>query len=408
MKVLVQGWTEIPHSYAMVNCFQLMQLAKHKDVELYVQEMPYFRKEWENVKKLVYGKENNELIKSIKEWNGEDIDVVYSITFPYNIVPFVHNKVIPKCVFYTSEFSSLDKTYFTCDFEKAFVDVEAIKGTINYPGNRLFFTAPSEWSARGLKLLDVPTERNAVISHGVDGNIFKRCSQETRAKIRAFYKVKEKDILLVNIGAMTGNKGIALIISALHQIVNIVGRKEYKILFKGTGDLYTSKGFLEQTLNSLTNIKKKHMDNLLANHIIFTDKTLSYERINELFSAADLYVSPYLAEGFNLVALEALTAGLPVLVPTTGSTKEFIGDIFDNGGQNFINYVESNVFQKGDLRQNIIAIEELVKSLLWFKREERQGYEKMRKYILKEYSWENVVNKLVEYLKGHVEQKARV
>lgn len=403
MKVLVQGWTEIPHSYAMVNCFQLMELAKRKDVQLYVQEMPYFRKDWENVKKLVYGEEKNKVIKSIEKWDGQDIDVVYSITFPYNIVPFVHNeRVVPKCVFYTSEFSSLDRTYFTCDFEKAFVDMEAIKGTINYDGNRLFFTAPSEWSGRGIKLLNVPNDRNAIISHGVDGGIFKKCSQETRAKIRAFYKVKESDILLVNIGAMTGNKGIALIISALHQIVNIVGRKEYKILFKGTGDLYTSKGFLEQTLNSLTNIKKEHMENLLRNHIIFTDKTLSYDRINELFSAADLYVSPYLAEGFNLVVLEALTAGLPILVPTTGSTKEFIGDIFKNGGQNFIHYVESNVYQKGDSRQNIIAIEELVRSLLWFKKQDVEGYDKMREYILKEYSWENVVGKLTAYLKKSI------
>jgi glycosyltransferase involved in cell wall biosynthesis len=377
-----------------------MELAKREDIQLYVQEMPYFRKDWENAKKLVYGKDRNKVIQNITKWDGQDIDVVYSITFPYNIVPFVHkDNVIPKCVFYTSEFASLDRTYFTCDFEKAFVDMEAIKGTVNHDRNRLFFTAPSKWSARGMKLANVPEEKNAVIPHGVDGGIFKKCSLETRAKIRAFYKVKESDILLVNIGAMTGNKGIALIISALHQIVNIVGKKQYKILFKGTGDLYTSKGFLEQTLNSLTNIKKEHMDNLLTNHIIFTDKTLSYDRINELFSAADLYVSPYLAEGFNLVVLEALTAGLPILVPTTGSTKEFIGDIYKNGGQNFIHYVESNVFQKQDSRQNIISIEELVRSLLWFKKEGVAGYDKMREYILQEYSWENVVRKLVEYLK---------
>ena len=144
------------------------------------------------------------------------------------------------------------------------------------------------------------------------------------------------------------------------------------------------------------------MENLLRNHIIFTDKTLSYDRINELFSAADLYVSPYLAEGFNLVVLEALTAGLPILVPTTGSTKEFIGDIFQNGGQNFIHYVESNVYQKGDSRQNIIAIEELVRSLLWFKKQNVEGYDRMREYILKEYSWENVVGKLTAYLKKSI------
>lgn len=399
MKVLVQGWTEIPHSYAMVNCFQLMQLAKRDDVELFLQEMPYFRKEWESCKKLVYGTENNEIIKSIKKWNGEDIDVVYSITFPYNIMPFVHNgRVVPKCVFYTSEFASLDKTYFTCDFEKIFADEEAIKGTVNFEGNNLFFTAPSEWSARGIKLLGVPTERNAVIPHGVDGTIFKECSNSVRKKIRNFYRVKKDDILLINIGAMTGNKGIALILNALHQLVNIRKRKEYKILFKGTGDLYTSKGFLEQSLDSLKNVKKEQLTNLLDNHIIFTDKTLSYEKINELFSAADLYVSPYLAEGFNLVVLEALTAGLPIVVPTTGSTKEFIADIYEHGGRDFVHYVQSNVFQKGDCRQNIIAIDELVTTILAANPTKKFDNSEMRDYIMRNYSWESVTDRLVEYL----------
>ena len=48
LKILFRGWIEIPHSYACVNCFQLVHFYKkyHNKVDIYVEEMPYFRKEW--------------------------------------------------------------------------------------------------------------------------------------------------------------------------------------------------------------------------------------------------------------------------------------------------------------------------------------------------------------------------
>ena len=46
---------------------------------------------------------------------------------------------------------------------------------------------------------------------------------------------------------------------------------------------------------------------VLENHIIFMDKTLSYERINDLFNAADLYISPL----FALLVSELGTIQMP-------------------------------------------------------------------------------------------------
>ena len=43
MRLLVQGWFNIPHSYAIVNCFQLVHLYKNykEKVEIYIEEMEY-------------------------------------------------------------------------------------------------------------------------------------------------------------------------------------------------------------------------------------------------------------------------------------------------------------------------------------------------------------------------------
>mgnify|MGYP003894207071 FL=1 len=204
----------------------------------------------------------------------------------------------------------------------------------------------------------------------------------------------------------------------LNHLVNKMGKKNYKLLLKGTGDLYQTKQFLEiyfeelQNNNSLT---KDEMNILLTNHIIFTDKTLSYEKINGLFNAADLYISPYLAEGFNLTSLESLSAGLPVMISSTGSTKEYIEDIYKNGGEKHIIYIESSVLEMANnMKCNNIGLDTVINTLLHneehikhmkFLRSSNNTtlYSKMREYITNNYSWNNVADLLYSYFKYIIE-----
>jgi glycosyltransferase involved in cell wall biosynthesis len=399
VKVLFQGWTQIPHSYSIVNCFQLVHLYKNfgDKLEIFIEERPYFREEWNKNKKLVYPKTYNEIIKGLKIWNGEEVDFIYSITYPYNVHS---NNGIPKCIFYTSEFSWLDNTYFSNNsvrFENT-VDVQ------NYIKNHdnLYFTSPSIWSARGMELLGIEKSHNRVITHGVDREIFK-LDKSRRSEVRKYYKVADNDILMINIGAMTQNKGIIQMLQALNILVNVKKDTRYKLLLKGTGDLYKSKEFMQAYIESLQNqnvISVEQMNYLLEKHIIFSDKTLSYERINDLFNASDLYLSPYLAEGFNLTVLESLSAGLPVLVPETGSTREYINDIYNHGGDKLINKVKSQVllFENG-MMQNSIDVKDLVEVLGNFKPLNRDLVNKeLEEYIQENYSWDAVSKLLYNYM----------
>ena len=414
IRILFKGWFQIPHSYSMVNCFQIVHLYKnYKDkIEIYVNEMPYYRDSWNSVKKLVYSDEYNNIIKSFKQWNGEDVDIVYSITYPYNIsTEIINGKNIPKCVFYTSEFTTLDANYFVN--KTPLVNDTAIKDYIK-SNNNLYMTSPSIWSSLGMEKYSLPRNKNRIITHGVDPSIF-YYNPESRNNIRKFYGIKDDDIFMINIGAMTKNKGMILILQSLNILVNVLGKKEYKILLKGTGDLYQSKTFLEIYFEELQNanaITKDEMNNLLSNHIIFTDKTLSYSKINDLFNAADLYISPYLAEGFNLTSLESLASGLPVLIPRTGSTKEYINDIYNNGGEKFIYYLDSEVINIGnDMRQNNITLQCIINTIinnepnlrvLQKLRNQKQNddtYLKMKGYIERDYSWDKVSELLYDYFK---------
>jgi len=414
LKLLVKGWTEIPHSYSIVNGYQLVHLYKNfkDELDIYVEEMPYYRQEWNNSKKKFFSDEYTNILSNLKKWKGEKIDLIYNITYPYNILK-EHDgeKELKKCVYYTSEFGFLTPEYFTTPPELNITTNEKLASYLHNNKN-LFFTGPSEWSVDGLRNFKIEHDRNKLIPNGVDLSVFYRKSQDIRNKVREFYGIKESDFLLMNIGAMTRNKGIIHILLTLHTLVNIEKKLHFKLLLKGTGDLYQSNLFLEHYFNEFIQNKAITMEdakNLLENHIIFCDKTMSYDTINNLMNACDLYVSPYLAEGFNLTALESVTAGCNLLVPRTGSTKEMMEGIYKNNGDNFIYYVNSEVVQDDNLiKQNVISIEEII-NLIKSKEVEMKNkwnqnrddlnkkYENMREYIENNYSWNFISKELMKY-----------
>jgi glycosyltransferase involved in cell wall biosynthesis len=407
LRILFRGWFMLAHSYGIVICFKIVHLYKnYKDkIDFYVEEMPYFRQEWNNSRKLVYNTEYNEIIKNFKKWTGQKVDLIYSVTYPYDINMQMTNDgwIIPKCVFYTSEFATLDVNYFNLNIPT--INDEILREYID-KNKKLYMTSPSVWSSKGMEKYGLSKEKNRIITHGVDIDTFKY-DISSRDSIRKFYGVKEDEILMINIGSMTKNKGMLFILQSLNLLVNKLNRKYYKLLLKGTADLYDSKKFLEIYFEELQHagvMTKDDMQNLLSNHIIFTDKTLSYKKINDLFNAADLYLSPYLAEGFNLTCLEALSANLPVMVPMTGSTKEYMEDIYNNGGKEYIYYIKSQVINVGNgLQQNDIMMESLLNTLLENENKIREikgnkvENKDMSAFIKKEYSWSRVSELLYDY-----------
>ena len=416
LNVLFEGWINIGHSYAIVNCFQLIHLFKNYNdkINFYVNEKEYYRKEWNDKKQLVYTQEYNNLLSNnniFKPFNENDsdtkIDIIYRITYPYDITLKEWNRNIPVCVFYTSEFSKLDTNYFSIGVPpNTQLDDNYIKMYLEHFKN-ISFTSPSVWSAIGIEKYlteDKKTNNNLVISHGVDTTLFYKEGETVRNSVRKHYNINDNDILLINIGAMTKNKGIMYILQMMNILVNRLNKKYFKLLLKGTSDLYQTKLFLEsyfEELQSNNIMTKDEMNYLLTNNIIFTEKTLNFKQIRMLYNAADLYISPYIAEGFNLCCLEALSCGLNVLVPRTGSTKEYIENIYINGGSHNIYYVNSRVTTTPDeLKINHIEGDAILSVLLNFEHQYREPVDQtqMFNYIQSNYSWNNISHQLYNYL----------
>ena len=385
--VLVNGWINIPHSYAIVNCMQLVHLYKnYKDqIDIYVQEPEYYGPSWVKNSQSLYSDEYTEILTQFKQWNGEHIDLIYSISFPYDVTPI---GTTPKCVFYTSELQILDNVYF----KPQFANNQDIKNHL-HAQSRLYFTAPSIWSARGMeKNFDISMSHNRLIPHGADVSIFKPISNTIRQAIRASLGVSNDTILLGMFGSMTQNKGIHILLKALYDIVIIKGKTNYKLLLKGSNNLYESQQKVEKLC------KDYEFPQQLLNNIIFIGHTFTFSTCNELYNIVDLYVSPYMAEGFNLSPLEALTAGRRVLIPRTGSTEQYMKDIYNNGGADFITYVNSVVVSNlGNQSYNHIEEADLISSILSVDTQLELDPTKMIGYISKDYSWTRVAGLLYEY-----------
>lgn len=396
MKVLINGWTKIPHSYSIVNVFQIVSIVRnYPDVELFLREDEYFRQEWKNkTSTILYPKEYYDVLNSIQLWNNQDVDLIYSVVYPYDInVWAINGKIVPKCIFYTSEFSKLSIEYFKLESNNRIIDDESIKNHLKVHEEILYFTSPSTWSSKGLNDYNIPEYRNRIITHGVDTDIFKPCSERTIKKIKKHYNIQDSDIVLGNIGAMTSNKGIILILQLLHYMTCVKKDMRYKLFLKGTEDLYTSRAFLEGYLK--LGIFKNDELVLMESRIIFIDKTCSFEHLNIIYNMFDLYISPYLAEGFNLVPLEVLATGTHVLLPSTGSTVDYT-TILTGIGCETLHLVKSVVNMTGNI-QNEILLADLIKTVESATITHYKKNPSVHEIIKEKFSWNNVAGLLYNY-----------
>ena len=96
-------------------------------------------------------------------------------------------------------------------------------------------------------------------------------------------------------------------------------RPQVRLVLKGMDSLYTSSAFVDQQMNAL----EPALVSLVASRLSYVGDGLTFAEMAGVYQAADCYVSPYVAEGFNLPVLEAAASGLPVICTAGGSTDDF-------------------------------------------------------------------------------------
>lgn len=253
--------------------------------------------------------------------------------------------------------------------------------------------------------------------------IFNR-DDEARARTRKSLGFKKDDIVFINVGGMSTNKGIESIFRSLMELSSEPGGNRIKLLLKGDKHLYESNGRIMMHFEKLINegaMTSDDANKFMSEHVVFTDVTLSFASLNYFYNAADAYLSPYAGEGFNLPVLEAISSGIPTFVSENGSTSGYVNTIGNNtkGSSKYIfiipaemfawlnneqfawryEYVLNSIAENMDylVRYNAARRLENVNSKSF--RSVKKYYERVHNVTRSMYSWDIVSRELIDYFR---------
>lgn len=373
LKILLQGFFRIPHSYALVMCMKAIHLYKLGLVDLYAEETEYASPVWK-ASAMTFPKDYVEIVENLlHRVKPERYDIVYRCSYPYNVGR--PSNADAAVVFYTAEFSKLDKGYFRKGpgmGSPGFASDVELRDYLSASADWLYVTGPSDWSCQGFNGLFPPSSGvpilNTCITHGVDTMIFNRTvSAEKRESLRRGFGFKDTDVVMGNYGALTGNKGILQLLLALHQLNYGLPEPRYRLLLKGTGTLYNVSSLVANYLSALQQVMSEEQMKEFLKTVTIVDLTVRWFEDNprdvtmkDLYQCCDLYVSPYIAEGFNLTPLEAIASGTTVVISSTGSATEYV-----NALKPFASVVEipATVESTSNGLQNRVEVEDIVRAV---------------------------------------------
>lgn len=301
IKVIVEGWRFLPHSYAVVSqslCLAMLD----RGVCLFHRDLPPFKSTWTQVRGLIAPPAEARIAVLPPVPERLEADAVFRCAFPYDLAP-----------------SPQGPTFIQVTAELGMMPDQCMSGGVPmraaHRASDAVLITPSRYCLDGLLTAGADPARIAVVPHGVDTSTFSPCSTAERDALRRQFNWDGKFVFM-NVGTMTDNKGLDVLLRAFATIASHDPRAV--LLLKGLDDLYKSAGAVGQTLGRLG-----ISDPAICRRIIFHGAAMNTAELAQLYRAADAYVSPYLAEGFNLPVLEAASCGLPVICTAGGPTDEF-------------------------------------------------------------------------------------
>ena len=376
MKICVEGWRSINHSYAMVNQYQLLQLINYP-IKLKHKDIIFYEEIWNKLENSNgFSESINDIIDSIPSPDKDEIfDVTYRITYPFNFGKSNSKKLF---VFGTAETKNIENKF--------------INGNLNnlYKREDLEIVTPSNWSKEGFLIHGFDEHQVHVVPHGADVKNFFPVSSNQKNSFRKNLSINENDFIISNVGGMTNNKGIDYLLVAFSILKQKY--KNIKLILKDQSNLYKIKGniHLEQMKKTKYN---KYLNDRVLKDILFISDNLSIKDLNLLYNITNCYVSPYRAEGFNLTPLEAAACGTPIVVTKGGSTDEYYHPSLGLQIDSEITKTEKNVSLKPKIDSLIQCISKII--------ENPSNYcgEEGIKFVSKNFSWEKVTNDLYNLMK---------
>lgn len=224
-------------------------------------------------------------------------------------------------------------------------------------------------------LYSIPNDKIKVVPGGVDIDRFKPAPSKGIAKKQL--GLKEDRTVLLTVRRLVPRMGIEKLLIAMKDVVK--QRNNIQLIIGG-------RGYLKEDIEKMIRQESLSDNVRLVGYIDDKELVLYYQ-------AADLFVLPteYL-EGFGLVTLEALAAGLPVIGTPLGGTQEILRDLDPRW-----------LFRGTDPKE---MAEDILKQLD-FLQSAKDINRECRDYVISKYLWENIVAKIEEIFLNELGAKGR-
>ena len=184
----------------------------------------------------------------------------------------------------------------------------------HYPNNQIFKLADAIASEGEIQtkeiiqLFGVPKEKIFYLPDGVDLDEIEEYIENVEVT-REDYNFQDADIVLMNVNRLEPNKGVQYLIEALkilNQELNV------KLILVGAG-------------SEEEKIKR------LIKHLGLSEKVKHFKNISDklmfqLYTLADISVTPTLYEGLPLVVLEAMACGKPIVASNVSEVPQAVKD----------------------------------------------------------------------------------
>ena len=306
-RLLIRGWRGINHSYALVNQYQIVELVRNKDVQLFHEDLPFISGNWSKQENGAgFDEEATRLINGLPAHDGGPLDATYTISAPLEL-----------CNLPAARHATFAVTEFGLNADN-FAPGATDPGAFTRDSHMV--VTPSRWARDKLVQAGMSAQGIHVIPHGVDPRIFFPQELEQRSASRRTIGLGDEHFAFLNIGGTFWNKGIDLLVLAFAQVLR--DHPGARLLLKDNRKLYGITS--DDTIGKLMQRHPELVTQQVLAAITTIPGTLTLSQLASLYNAVDLYVSPYRAEGFNMPVLESMGCGLPVLVTAGGASDDFV------------------------------------------------------------------------------------
>ncbi len=228
MHIIIEGWRFLPHSYAIANQFQLLEMLNRAYLKIYHQDIPYISKSWQPVTGLFPQNAETALRNIPNPSPQQPADATLRMYAPLNLKSSTSNRT---AIFGCTEWGVVTKSIIQGMGVNSFAEAHSQSDTI--------IITPSHWSKQGFIRSGAEESRVAVVPLGVNPNIYHPLPRNERNTLRQKLGI-DNCFVFLNVGLMCNtSQGVGRLLKAFATIVERY--PDTKLILKGRDAIFPSK-----------------------------------------------------------------------------------------------------------------------------------------------------------------------